>query len=50
MGFGVLIAGVTAGVLWDAVSPAAPFVVGAVGAMVAWLMLAVLVKRPVRPA
>jgi MFS family permease len=45
-GAGVLIAGITAGVLWDAVSPAAPFVLGAVGGVVAWSVLAFVPKGP----
>lgn len=36
-----LVAGVTAGILWDAISPAAPFVLGAVTAVVAAGLLAV---------
>ncbi|HZQ27621.1 MAG TPA: MFS transporter [Acidimicrobiales bacterium] len=50
MGFGVLVAGVTAGFLWDAVSPAAPFVVGAVGALAAWVLLAAVAAKPAQVA
>ena len=43
-GLCALIAGVSAGILWDAVSPAAPFVLGAVTAGAAAVLL--LVTRP----
>ena len=47
----VLIAGVVAGVLWETVSPAAPFVVGAVGALAAAVLLVTTVRVPgVEPA
>ncbi len=42
----VLIAGITAGVLWEVVSPAAPFVVGAVGALLAAALLVTTVRVP----
>jgi MFS family permease len=42
----VLIAGITAGILWDTVSPAAPFVVGAVGAVLAAVLLVTTVRVP----
>ncbi|MDQ1446509.1 MAG: hypothetical protein QOI20_2973 [Acidimicrobiaceae bacterium] len=45
-GGAVLVAGVGAGVLWQAVSPAAPFVAGAAAAAGAWLLLAVPVAPP----
>lgn len=40
----VLVAGVTAGVLWDRVSPAAPFIVGAVTSLAALPLLAVAAR------
>lgn len=51
-GASVLVAGVTAGILWDAVSPATPFFVGALLAGVAAAMLAAVssVGRPARRA
>jgi MFS family permease len=43
----VLVAGVSAGLLWDAVSPAAPFIVGGGAALLAWLLLAFVAEgRP----
>jgi MFS family permease len=47
-GAGVLVAGVTAGILWDTVSPAAPFYLGAGGALLAAVLLITTVKVPVQ--
>jgi MFS family permease len=44
----VLIAGIVAGVLWQTVSPAAPFVVGAIGADAAFVLLVTTVRVPAR--
>jgi MFS family permease len=46
----VLIAGITAGILWDTVSPAAPFVVGAVGSLLAGVLLVTTVRMPAKAA
>jgi MFS family permease len=48
VGLAALPASAIAGLLWDNVSPAAPFVVGAVGALLAALLLPLLVRTPVR--
>jgi MFS family permease len=48
-GGSVLIAGVTAGVLWDRVSPSAPFLIGAVLAGAAALLLLVVSRGRARP-
>jgi MFS family permease len=42
----VLVAGIGAGILWDTVSPAAPFAVGAVGAALAAVLLVTTVRVP----
>jgi MFS family permease len=49
-GASVLVAGIMAGILWDAVSPATPFFIGAVLAGVAAAMLAMTGGWPRRPA
>lgn len=43
-----LVAGVTAGILWDAISPAAPFVLGGVTAAVAAIVLVATRPAPLR--
>ena len=48
VGLAALPASVVAGLLWDRVSPAAPFVVGAVGALLAAALLPLVVRRPAR--
>jgi len=48
-GFGVLIASIVAGQLWDRVGMAAPFALGATGAVIAALMLLVAPARFSRP-
>lgn len=47
-GAGVLVAGITAGLLWDNVSPRAPFFLGAAFAIAAALALAILARSPQR--
>ncbi|MDQ1394810.1 MAG: hypothetical protein QOG64_69 [Acidimicrobiaceae bacterium] len=42
-GGGVLVAGISAGLLWDGISPAVPFAVGAVLAVAAYLLLRLIV-------
>lgn len=46
----VLVAGVAAGLLWDGVGPAAPFVVGAVMAAAAWVLLQAVGRGAPAPA
>ncbi|MBA3653311.1 MAG: MFS transporter [Actinobacteria bacterium] len=46
----VLVAGVTAGILWETVSPRAPFALGAVGAILAAVLLVTTVRPPVGAA
>lgn len=45
-GGAVLIAGLSAGILWEVIGPAAPFVVGAATALGAWLLLAIVSHTP----
>jgi len=49
VGLGALPASVIAGLLYDHVSPAAPFWVGAGAAVLAGVMMVVLVPEPRRP-
>jgi MFS family permease len=48
VGLAALPASVIAGLLWDRVSPAAPFVVGAIGALLAAALLPLVVREPAR--
>ncbi len=48
VGLAALPASAIAGLLWDRVSPAAPFVVGAVGALLAAALLPLVVREPAR--
>ena len=47
-GLMVLVASITAGFLWDRVSPAAPFIYGASTAALAAVLLLILLPRHVR--
>ena len=48
VGLAALPASAIAGLLWDRVSPAAPFVVGAAGALLAAVLLPLVVREPAR--